>query len=49
MSAKREKKLFDIVKKLRNLKYRITNFFQYRLLVSSKHLLIIGGSQTELC
>lgn len=48
MPKKIETKLFDIAKKLRNLKYRLNNFFHYRLMVSSKHLLIIGGGNSPL-
>jgi hypothetical protein len=47
MSLK-EKKLFDVWKILRRFKYRVTNFFQYRLLATSKHMLLVGDKDHPL-
>ena len=44
MVKKSADKLFDIAKKLRNYKNRLINFMHYRVMVSSKHMLIVSGS-----
>ncbi|KAL4429672.1 hypothetical protein ABPG74_017081 [Tetrahymena malaccensis] len=45
---KREAKIFDIAKKFRNLKYKLTNFYEYQLKVNYKHILIVGDTHTFL-
>jgi len=44
----KEKKVFDLWRYLRRMKYRVTNFFQYRLMASSKHMLIVGNQDHAL-
>lgn len=46
--SKREQKLIDIAKRLRKVKYRLSNFYEYQVMVNYKHLLLVGDSHTPI-
>ncbi|CAD8072288.1 unnamed protein product [Paramecium sonneborni] len=41
-------KLIDVAKYLRRFFYRVQNFFEYRMLVNQKHILLVGGNNNPL-
>lgn len=46
--SKKEKKLVDIGKHIRRISYKVQNFFKYRVMVNSKHMIIVGGYNNPL-
>ena len=44
---KHVKTYYDMSGKLRRTKEKIRNFFHYRLMVTSKHLLVVGNLNSE--
>jgi hypothetical protein len=47
--SRKENKLFDVWKFFRRMKFRISNFYQYRVLADTKHLLVVGDKDHPLC